>query len=635
MIIEKALTKKLENLIKENKIKEALYFLLEKYDILKNNKSLKHVYNYLETSKKENSLMFSSTYFFLLETFLDYLLTKNKTKLIENLLKIDISLAIKNDELKFLLSKIYSICIQKEDLEIFLDKVFKLCDDEELQKVKYFHLLLLLSLDRFLERNIWIKHKEKIKDHIDKLIQKEKEDLLLVFNTIMNHILMNLSQTQNEFDEICELLDKPLSNYIEKKYKSQNKRNFLKIEKKRKNKKSKLKLAFIVDKLVNNSPTQVIFSFLKNLLEFYKDKLDIYILDANLIEKVPSRVEVIELFKAIGVKYVNLRERIKNKDMYYNDPIKYSRKLIAEEAYNFIQKENIDILIFGNSLYLSIYLAARKVSPIQIYWSHGHANWDVSGIDVRISHFPQNSKYVYFIFEEPRLKEFYIGPNPKLEKEIAKRIRKSLEQKYGKDIVILGTIGRFIKLQSEEYIKLICEVMKKHKNIIYLACGYNCDIVKKLVLKYGGEEVLSRWIFPGQVNPHIYGWVIDIWPDTFPLRQGKSKEEFEFKGKPYISYDSNFSHPKNITNDNFTKIFLKKYSVQDRIFFSQKIYEPNVNNLKEYKQKLENLIKNKIYFKNYTKLRKMYATIKLSSEYRKLVIKDFYKFIKNILKSGG
>ncbi|MEO1923261.1 MAG: hypothetical protein ABGX25_01935, partial [Nautiliaceae bacterium] len=262
---------------------------------------------------------------------------------------------------------------------------------------------------------------------------------------------------------------------------------------------------------------------------------------------------------------------------------------------------------------------------------HGNANWNVNGIDVRISHFPQNSKYTYFIFEEPRLKELYLGPNPKEEKKIANQIRKKLEKKYGKDIVVLGTIGRFIKLQSEEYIKLICEVMKKYKNTIYLACGDGCIHVKDLVLKYGGEEVLSRWIFPGQVNPHIYGWVIDIWPDTFPLRQGKSLGEFLAKGKCFVRIHKEFvqKQGKNLVLNNELKYILKHLSNEEKHLFlrNPQLLAPIFDNQKDYKEFLELFITNKNIRSLGSKLQKLRFRCLFSKQYNKDSVESFMKLI--------
>ncbi len=610
MLIVKKRLNDLKNFIENKNYTEALKLLLAYENLLFNFKKKDYIKNIIKFLDDKNVIEK------FLKIYLNYYIHLDKYKFFEQLLKLNMWEFLNSEKYVFFLNKIFSQIYKKSDVSKLLNQIFSLEDDDIIQKNKYFFLFILFH--NFENSKLWFENLKLFKKHQEELINLDKEELLLTFNTYANHIFLNFSQTQDEFDIICEAFDKTLSNYLLKKYRIQSN------NKKYNSKKDKLKIAFIVDKVVNNSPNQILYAFLKTFMELYNKKVEIYLIDANQQERVESKKEVVKRFKEIGIKYINLKEFTKSEDSEYNNHIMYSRKLRCEGAYNFIKKENIDIIIFGNSLYLSIYLAARRAAPIQIYWSHGNANWNVNGIDIRISHFPQNSKYIYFIFEEPRLKEFYIGPNPKLEKEIAKHIRKSLEKKYGKDIVILGTIGRAIKLQSEEYIKLICDVMKKHKNTIYLACGRGCDIVKDLILKYGGEEVLSRWIFPGQVNPYIYGWVIDIWPDTFPLNQGKSKNEFECKKGCTVIYVKD-SKGINYFYQSKINLLLNKLGIINFNKILDRIRP--LNNINDYKTKLEKFISDENFRKETLKLVTKYHNILFSKSYRKIIINDFYKFL--------
>ena len=75
--------------------------------------------------------------------------------------------------------------------------------------------------------------------------------------------------------------------------------------------------------------------------------------------------------------------------------------------------------------------------------------------------------------------------------------------------------------------------MEQNPNTIYLACGDgNVESIKQKVSKYGIDE--ERFIFTGHVNQHVYGWVIDVWLNTFPLVQGQSQQEFEAKENGYV-----------------------------------------------------------------------------------------------------
>jgi glycosyltransferase involved in cell wall biosynthesis len=101
--------------------------------------------------------------------------------------------------------------------------------------------------------------------------------------------------------------------------------------------------------------------------------------------------------------------------------------------------------------------------------------------------------------------------------------------------VFLGTIGRLVKIDSDEYIKTVAKILKQNPNTLYFACGAgNIDSIKEKLKKYDIPE--SRFVFTGQVNPHVFGWVIDIWLDSFPLRQGHSLVEAQAKGGAIVHY---------------------------------------------------------------------------------------------------
>jgi hypothetical protein len=185
----------------------------------------------------------------------------------------------------------------------------------------------------------------------------------------------------------------------------------------------------------------------------------------------------------------------------------------------------------------------------------------------------------------------------------AKKIKEELLKKYGKNTVILGTIGRLIKIDSEEYIKVIAEIMKQNPNTIYLACGEgNKESILKKLKKYNIDK--NRFIFTGQINPHVYGWVIDIWPETFPLYQGVSQEEFISKNNGTVitiwkKKVSNIKTQINNISDNTIekKIFMKMNNLNNKNDL-EIFYKDPYNHLAKYLCLLTNT--NKInYFKNF------------------------------------
>jgi len=289
-------------------------------------------------------------------------------------------------------------------------------------------------------------------------------------------------------------------------------------------KKDKIKIAFIKDRIVFNSPYKVEYSLFKSLMENkeFRDNYEIIVYTFNQFEKSFDDEKCIQKLEDLGIQ-VNRSVDFFREDGYYNNHLE--KALTLREN---IIKDNIDIMIAGGAFPIFNFLYVTRSAPLQIYYSHGNCAYDVPNIDRRVSHFEQVCKeFEWNIINIPIAKEFLVGYED--DKEKGFDIKNNIKKEFGKDVVILGTIGRFVKIDSDEYIKTISEIMRQNPNTIYLACGEgDTEGIKEKLKKYNIDE--ERFIFMGLVNPHVYGWVIDVWPDSFPLRQGQSKNEYIAKG---------------------------------------------------------------------------------------------------------
>ncbi len=61
-------------------------------------------------------------------------------------------------------------------------------------------------------------------------------------------------------------------------------------------------------------------------------------------------------------------------------------------------------------------------------------------------------------------KQFYL---PEVDMKMVEEIR----SRYPKEAIILGFIGRLIKMDSDEYLEAVARIMMQNKNTIFLACG--------------------------------------------------------------------------------------------------------------------------------------------------------------------
>jgi hypothetical protein len=204
-----------------------------------------------------------------------------------------------------------------------------------------------------------------------------------------------------------------------------------------------------------------------------------------------------------------------------------------------------------------------------MFWSHGDFEWNVIGIDKRVSHYNQSENFVYEVFSFSMDIQFLdpIIDRNKLKKERAK---------FPKGVVILGSIGRLMKMDSAEYLEVISILLNKYPNTIYLACGpgHIEEIKEKL-----DKNIIDRVYFEGYVDAHIYGHIIDIFLDSFPLEHGNSKWEFAVKdgGKPMVLFGKKISSTD--LYDNFIEFGYKKEliplleTIDGYLEFSSKLIE--------------------------------------------------------------
>jgi hypothetical protein len=390
-----------------------------------------------------------------------------------------------------------------------------------------------LWLDLF-DDLIWLLNELKIRDLID-------EYMFVHFLTY--HVYGNNIQTLDEWKIFSNLVEKPSSEY----YKEWGERNNLQ-KCKSEISKGKKKIAFLWDRIVLNSPYMVLYSLIKNLMsdEEFRKNYEIYLYSMSYTEKNPDEEKYYRFLVDLGVKVFVSQNYFLEDSMYYSH---LKKALLVREQ---IIKDEIDYLISGFGYDIPNFIFSNRSAPKQIFWSHGNCTTEVENIDLRISHFPQECKdKEWRVFSIPLAEEFLVGSEE--DKKKGEILKESILKTFGEDTVILGTIGRLIKINNDEYIKTIIEIMKQNPNTIYLACGEgNREEIIEKIKKHGGDE--KRFIFTGQVNPHQFGWVIDVWPDSFPLGQGQSKDEFIAKKKPVIFHRKR----DDIKRDEINKVFVAK-----------------------------------------------------------------------------
>lgn len=413
---------------------------------------------------------------------------------------------------------------------------------------------------------------ENLKLLFDKALASEKTEVAFwLYYTPLHYFH---SGTGSDIDILNEKfkneIEKPLEKYIIDKLIPEYD---LVANKKVINKNGKIKVAFVMQRIIRHSTMNVFYSLAKLLMKRKNNTYEFIIYDLSFPEAKGSDKFFVKEFKELGIRYINLHQEI-----FANNNPTYSLLEKCIKTRNILITDEIDILIGLHTRIEYIFLYATRTAAKQIYWYHSsNAQYDIIGIDFRIKHGDflidtiTHDKYNFLQFGDVLEKKFL---NRSLDETYISKER----EKYPRNCLFLGTIGRISKLDSNEYIAMIDEILKENKNVIYIAAGEgDYTLIKSKIDK----ENLPKWFFPGFVDPHLYGQIIDVWPNTFPNPQGLSTLEFMAKGKPVLTMKNNLH--------NFEIQDMHNNLREDKF----KDFKMNVSNVDEYKRTLNFLISNK------------------------------------------
>ncbi|WP_321469657.1 hypothetical protein [Halarcobacter sp.] len=427
-------------------------------------------------------------------------------------------------------------------------------------------------------------------------IEKEKTEVAFwLYYTPLHYFNSGTSVNIKELNEKFKIeVEKPLEKYILKKIvpKYNITPNTKKI-----NKNGKIKVAFVMQRIIRHSTINIFFALIKSLTKQKSNKYEFVVYDLAFSEAGGSAPDYVEEFKSLGIKYINLHYQI-----FKNNDFSYSLLEKCLKTREILIKDNMDILIGLHTRVEYIFLYATRSLPFQVYWFHSsNSVYDIEGIDIRLNHgfsYSKNTEINGFDFKNfitPRERSlFYL--------DINKNIILNERKKYPSGVTILGVVGRLVKLESVDYLKCIINVLKKNIDTIFIAAGAGDEskIIKKI--KEIDENILNRFFFPGYVDAQVYYKFIDILPDTFPINQGNSRVEASLNETAIVSYYEDLlnllKEQQHFHESEYIKNFdLDKFKGSNSLKVYENMLSETINN-KEFRMELSRSRK-KLYEKDY------------------------------------
>jgi glycosyltransferase involved in cell wall biosynthesis len=420
---------------------------------------------------------------------------------------------------------------RENNQEIFIRLIDQLLTEDHILKLRYHERIMLFLWINFIYNSISLSEKEKMgalwstfTRVIYLLIDRELLSELMYFaNLVYIAAIMAVENLTEDFKKIERDINVPCRE-LYRKWLEEHPLPEIKgsIDYSR-----KVKVAFVRPVLNLWSPFKLEYSLIKSLLrdENFTNTHEIFYYTMELPDfgKLPSGRQCEDLLRNLGLRVWKPDKSALNQWIFVDRldfVLKFREQLI---------KDDIDILIHVNHLYTTgEFLFLSRAAPLQVYWCHMNHELDIEGIDKRIIHyqppFDCTHREKFEIFRVTQDEIFLRGDEESYKKQ-AKEIRK----RFPENTIILGSIGRLIKIDNYDYLSAVAEILKQNPDTIYLACGGgHTESIKKKLKELNVDE--NRFIFEGWVDPRVYRYVIDVYLNTFPFGSGEALPEFCAKG---------------------------------------------------------------------------------------------------------
>ena len=201
-----------------------------------------------------------------------------------------------------------------------------------------------------------------------------------------------------------------------------------------------------------------------------------------------------------------------------------------------IAADEIDILITDMNSALPTVLFERRVAPIQIYYQFGMPFWPLVNLDAVFS--AECCPPDLAGFDPGKYFAMGLGPwdIPALAPEVAPAHVAAERARFPQGARLIGTYGRLAKI-TPDFLEIIADLLTRHKQIMVILGGTgDGSAIRQFVAGRGLAGRLE--LVEGYVDGHVWGHILEIFLDTFPLAGGISAREMVARTRPVVTMRS-------------------------------------------------------------------------------------------------
>jgi len=198
-----------------------------------------------------------------------------------------------------------------------------------------------------------------------------------------------------------------------------------------------------------------------------------------------------------------------------------------------LQMRGVGTVVWVSVPTLASYALNLPIAPRQIFWSLKLHPLHFSRVKVHICGGHRDEKIRFY-----NRKKWIVCPFPLTGSYGENNLHSvaTVKANYSKHKVLLGSLAREEKFNSQEFLDCLVSILKKHPYAKFLYSGrQNAD---SLVRAAQAAGVLSQVEFIGWVDTNLYAELIDIFLETFPFGCGITALQAMSHATPVLSYNA-------------------------------------------------------------------------------------------------